>query len=64
MGAAITSRARLEAEAANLRKKLTDMQRSVQRSQRDKESYLVSRRNALGHVLCVGGVGGDLWVCV
>ncbi|XP_047468304.1 dynein regulatory complex subunit 4-like [Penaeus chinensis] len=43
MGAAITSRARLEAEVASLRKKLTDMQRSVQRSQRDKESYLTSQ---------------------
>ncbi|KAK8724034.1 hypothetical protein OTU49_011410 [Cherax quadricarinatus] len=43
MGAAITSRSRLEDEVANLRKKLFDTQRSVQRSQRDKESYLTSQ---------------------
>ncbi|XP_069195018.1 dynein regulatory complex subunit 4 isoform X2 [Procambarus clarkii] len=43
MGAAITSRSRLEDEVANLRKKLSDTQRSVQRSQRDKESYLTSQ---------------------
>lgn len=41
MGAAISSRARLEDEVANLRKKLSETQRSVQRSQRDKESYMV-----------------------
>ncbi|XP_064090287.1 dynein regulatory complex subunit 4-like [Macrobrachium nipponense] len=43
MGAAITSRSRLENEVGSLRKKLADTQRSVQRSQRDKESYLTSQ---------------------
>lgn len=41
MGAAVSGRSRLEDQVASLRKKLADTQRSVQRSQRDKESYLV-----------------------
>lgn len=41
MGAAMSGRSRLEDQVANLRKKLADTQRSMQRSQRDKESYLV-----------------------
>ncbi|KAK8390842.1 hypothetical protein O3P69_010514 [Scylla paramamosain] len=43
MGAAMSGRSRLEDQVANLRKKLADTQRSMQRSQRDKESYLTSQ---------------------
>ncbi|KAK4291261.1 hypothetical protein Pmani_035901 [Petrolisthes manimaculis] len=43
MGAAVSGRARLEEEVASLRKKLADSQRSVQRSQRHKESYMTSQ---------------------
>ena len=47
MGAAISSRSRLEDEVANLRKKLSETQRSVQRSQRDKESYMVRTKSTV-----------------
>ncbi|XP_042207068.1 dynein regulatory complex subunit 4-like isoform X2 [Homarus americanus] len=43
MSAAVTSQTRLEDEVTNLRKKLSDTQRTVQRSQRDKESYMTSQ---------------------
>lgn len=51
MGAAVTGRARLEEEVASLRKKLADSQRSVQRSQRHKESYMVQSQSLVMYAL-------------
>ncbi|CAL4110967.1 unnamed protein product, partial [Meganyctiphanes norvegica] len=43
MSAALSGRSRLENEVTTLRKKLADTERSVQRSKRDKESFLTSQ---------------------
>ena len=43
MSAAMSGRSRLENEVKTLSKKLADTERSVQRSKRDKESFLVNK---------------------